>query len=127
MQFVENEASGEELYDLAGLRTISKGREAFVKKMVDMFCEQTPITVKEMIDAYHANDLEQMGLIAHKLKSSVDNLSIFPLLKTIRDIETIGRENLDASVLPVALNQTETIINKVIEKLREEFPEEDIA
>ena len=123
---LENEGV-EGLYDLAGLRAISKGREAFVKKMVDMFCEQTPITVKEMIDAYHANDLEQMGLIAHKLKSNIDNLSIFPLLRTIRDIEAIGRENLDGSSLPTLLKDTETVITKVVEQLREEFKEEDFA
>ncbi|GGI23585.1 PAS domain S-box protein [Pedobacter mendelii] len=115
---------GEELYNLSGLRTISKGREAFVKKMVDMFCEQTPITVKEMIDAYHANDLEQMGAIAHKLKSNIDNLNITSLQKIIRDIENIGRERLEDPSLPTALKDTETIILKVVNELKKEFPDE---
>ena len=115
----------ETLYDLAGLRTISKGREPFVRKMVDMFCEQTPLTVKEMIDAYHANDLEQMGAIAHKLKSNIDNLNISPLQKVIRDIEHVGREKIDDISLPASLKQTDLIIQQVIAKLREEFPDED--
>jgi len=113
------------LYDLAGLRTISKGREAFVKKMVDMFCEQTPITVQEMIDAFRTNDLEQMGAIAHKLKSNIDNLSIFPIQKIIRDIETAGRENLDDSSLSASLKTVQATILQVVEKLKEEFPDEN--
>ncbi|MFC4211211.1 PAS domain S-box protein [Pedobacter lithocola] len=115
----------EDLYDLSGLRAISKGREAFVKKMVDMFCEQTPITVKEMIDAYHDNDLGQMGAIAHKLKSNIDNLNIVSLQKIIRDIESTGRERLEDPSLPTALKDTETIISKVVEELKKEFPDEE--
>ncbi|RYD78754.1 MAG: PAS domain S-box protein, partial [Sphingobacteriales bacterium] len=114
----------EPLYDLSGLRTISKGREAFVKKMVDMFCEQTPLTVKEMIAAYHAHDLEQMGAIAHKLKPSIDNLNIISLQKVIRNIETIGRERLEDPSLPTALRDTENTILKVTAMLKEEFPDE---
>lgn len=119
--------NNEVLYDLSGLRTISKGREAFVRKMVDIFCEQTPLSVQEMIDAYYANDLMQMGAIAHKLKSNIDNLSIFSLQKIIRDIETAGREHLNEPALPSQLSQTKIIISNVIEKLREEFPEEDLS
>lgn len=115
----------EALYDLTSLKNISKGREAFIRKMVDMFCEQTPITVKEMIDAYHANDLEQMGAIAHKLKPSIDNLNIVSLQKVIRDIEMIGREKLEDPSLPTSLRETENVINKVTELLREEYPVED--
>ncbi|MCZ4223436.1 PAS domain S-box protein [Pedobacter rhodius] len=119
----ENEA----LYDLSGLRTISKGREAFVKKMVDIFCEQTPLTVEEMIDAYHSDDLVQMGAIAHKLKSNIDNLSIVSLQKIIRDIEANGKEKINDSSLPHQLKQVQTTISNVVEKLRKEFPEEDLS
>ncbi|RZL21286.1 MAG: Hpt domain-containing protein, partial [Pedobacter sp.] len=108
------------------LRQISKGREAFVKKMVDMFCEQTPLSVKEMIDAYHENDFEQMGAIAHKLKPSIDNLNISSLQKVIRNIETIGKEGLDGTSLPEALRNTEVTINKVTAMLKEEFPDEEV-
>lgn len=121
---IMEEDTDQVLYDLSTLRQISKGREAFVKKMVDMFCEQTPLSVKEMIDAYHENDFEQMGAIAHKLKPSIDNLNITSLQKVIRDIETIGKEGLDGSSLPEALRNTEVTINKVTALLKEEFPDE---
>ncbi|WP_316739383.1 PAS domain S-box protein [Pedobacter aquatilis] len=123
---VMEEDTEQVLYDLSTLRQISKGREAFVKKMVDMFCEQTPLSVKEMIDAYHENDFQQMGAIAHKLKPSIDNLNISSLQKVIRDIETIGKEGLDGSSLPGALRNTEVTINKVTALLKEEFPDEKV-
>ncbi|WP_316832062.1 PAS domain S-box protein [Pedobacter aquatilis] len=122
-QFTQEE--DEVLYDLAGLRTISKGREVFVKKMVDMFCEQTPITVQEMIETYQAGDLEQMGAIAHKLKSNIDNLGIMPLQKVIRDVETLGRERINDVSIPASLQLIEDTISKVVTKLKEEFPEEE--
>jgi PAS domain S-box-containing protein len=42
-----------DLYSLASVREISQGNEAFVAKMVSLFCEQTPAMLAEMTTAYY--------------------------------------------------------------------------
>ncbi|WP_443936834.1 PAS domain S-box protein [Pedobacter sp. MW01-1-1] len=121
---IENER---DLYDLSSIRLISKGREDFVKKMVDMFCEQLPSLVKEMSDAFHANDLTQMGALAHKLKSSIDHLNVFPLQRVIRSIETFGQENIADASLPQLIAEVEEVTEKVVSSLKEEFSGDSVV
>jgi len=110
------------LYDLSKLRDISRGNETFVKKMVDMFCDQTPQMITEMIAAYQQGNLEQLGAIAHKLKPSIDNLNITSLKQLIRDIENISRDEPGNSSLSDLLNNVENIIINVVKTMKQEFP-----
>jgi hypothetical protein len=110
------------IYDLSGLIAISRGNELFVKKMVDIFCDQTPVMLKALLEAYYANDLEKMGEIAHKLKPSIDNLKIVPVMQAIRIIEKSGAGEVGGSNLKQILSETETTLANVIGLLREEYP-----
>ncbi|BAU54883.1 Autoinducer 2 sensor kinase/phosphatase LuxQ [Mucilaginibacter gotjawali] len=109
-------ATHEALYDLSMLRDISRGNEAFVAKMIDVFCEQTPPLIEEMIKAYTDGNYEQMGSLAHKIKPSIDNLKIESLKQVVRDIEIIGRENRDDAGLPAMLGHTKNILLEVTKK-----------
>ena len=110
------------LYDLSMLRDISRGNEAFVAKMIDIFCEQTPPLVEDMIKAYNERDFEQMGSLAHKIKPSIDNLKIDSLKQVVRDIEIIGRENRDDQALPAMLDHAKNILLEVTKKMKLEIP-----
>ena len=114
----------EKLYDLSSLVEISRGNQSFVKKMVDMFCEQTPKLVDEMLSAFKTNDLEHMGSIAHKMKPSIDNLNISSLKQVIRDIEAAGHEKIEQNTLSAYLKATDSVIKKVVTMMKEEFPTE---
>lgn len=114
----------EPLYNLSSLRVISKGREDFVKKMVDMFCEQMPPMVNELKDAFEGHNLEQMGSIAHKLKSSIDHLNMTTIQRVIRDIEGFGNERINDPSLEDAIKHVDDTVNFVIQMLKVEFPPE---
>jgi HPt (histidine-containing phosphotransfer) domain-containing protein len=103
------------------LRDISRGNEAFVSKMIDIFCDQTPPLVEDMIKAYHDRDFEQMGSLAHKIKPSIDNLKIDSLKQVVRDIENIGRENRDDAALPELLDQAKKVLLNVTKKINLEI------
>ncbi|WP_184549243.1 PAS domain S-box protein [Mucilaginibacter sp. FT3.2] len=109
------------LYDLSSLRSISGGNEAFVEKLVNIFCEQTPPLIREMTDAFYLSDYEKMGAIAHKIKPSIDNLNIVDLKEPIRYIENMGRQpSMDTDMTDI-LNEAERVISKVVEMMKTEF------
>ena len=114
--------ANDSLYDLSGLKEISRGNEAFIEKMVKLFYEQSPVMVEQMKQAYAANKLDAMGAIAHKLKASIDNLKINSLRHIIRIIEKAGKEQNKTEELSQQIQLTEEIINKAIKKLNQEFP-----
>lgn len=121
-QTVAEEVSLEALYDLTNLKNISRGNDLFVKKMVNMFCDQTPVLVYEMIAAYDANDLEQMSAVAHKLKPTLDNLNISSLKQVIRNIELASKDNLKIYNLPDLLKSAERTLKQVVNQMKQEYP-----
>ena len=113
----------EPLYDLSALKALSRGNDSFIRKMVNLFCEQTPSLVGGMIAAYTAGDLTKMGALAHKVKPTFDNLNIILLKQDIRTIENAGKENNSLPELKELLEKTESIVSQVVKKMRQEFPE----
>jgi two-component system, sensor histidine kinase len=114
----ETEETVPSMYNLESLRDISRGNEAFVQKMIRIFCEQTPLMVKEMQAAWEEKNLALMGAIAHKIKPSIDNLNIHSLKQVIRDIETDGKEQKESENLKDLLDQTRKIIAAVVSDMQ---------
>ncbi len=112
----------EQLYDLSSLKAISRGNEAFIQKMVNIFCEQTPGILKEIETAYNTGDFEAMGAAAHKMKPSIDNLNIVLVKDIIREIENSGKHSAKNATLPEKFIKINSVINKVIDLLKEEYP-----
>lgn len=121
-QLIPNMMSEEQLYDLSSLKAISKGNEVFVKKMVDIFCEQTPIMLKEMEAAYLVNDRDKISRTAHQMKPSIDNLNIVLVKQLIRDIENTDNKSIDNATLTNKLATLKSTILNVINKLKTEYP-----
>jgi len=78
------------LYDLSKLYEISRGNEGFVKKMLTLFCQQGPATVKQISESYNRLDFDKIKADAHRLKPSIDNLGISRLRNEIREIEKLA-------------------------------------
>ena len=114
----EKEKTVQPLFNLDSLREISRGNEAFVQKMIRIFCEQTPVLVREMIAARKENNLALMGAIAHKIKPSIDNLNIHSLKQVIRDIEAAGKEQKETGNLEEFLNQTQKTIAAIVSDMQ---------
>jgi len=114
--------STQTLYDLSSLKALSRGNDAFILKMVNLFCEQTPPLIEEMISSFKANDLEKMGALAHKIKPTFDNLNIQLLKQDIRTIETAGKENRALPNLKELLEKIDRTVAKVIQQMKQDFP-----
>ena len=102
------------LYDLTSLKSMSMGNEVFVRRMLTIFCEETPNIIKDMLNAHMDNDLKRLGALAHKIKPSIDNLNIEPLKSVIRDVEKMANTGIDSQKLSVDLSEIERTVAKVI-------------
>ena len=112
----------EQLYDLSSLRLISRGNDAFVQKMVNIFCEETPEMFSRMEEAFHSGNLDKVKETAHKMKPSIDGLNITTLKQLIRDLENTEINSFNRQTMVHNLDEVRVSITQVIDKLRIEYP-----
>ncbi|NTE00615.1 response regulator [Agrobacterium tumefaciens] len=110
------------LYSLEGLRVISKGREDFVTKMIELFCGQVPDALTHLNASFQENDLPQVSKLAHKLKSTIDHLDIKSIQRTIRSIEMVSDEGRRAELIPM-IDEVNRVLNQVMGELQLEIEE----
>lgn len=105
-------------YDLSALDNISRGNQEFINKMIQLFIELAPTSVLEIKEAYRQNDLEKVKKTAHRLKPSIDNISLQPLKKTIREIENCTVENAEPGKLFLLIDTLDNEIGVLVSQLR---------
>jgi len=116
--YIPGPAFIEPLYSLDGLRIISKGREDFVTRMIELFCTQVPDALGNLNASFQQDDLPQVSKLAHKLKSTIDHLEIKSIQRTIRSIETLSDESGNKEELTPMIDDVNRILDEVIRELR---------
>jgi CheY-like chemotaxis protein/HPt (histidine-containing phosphotransfer) domain-containing protein/anti-sigma regulatory factor (Ser/Thr protein kinase) len=64
------------LYDLSKLKQITRGDEKFIVKMLQVFISETNNSITHLEQAFEQKDIKQVQFLAHRMKSSLNNLSI---------------------------------------------------
>jgi len=111
----------EKLYDLTMIRDML-GDEDEVRNMIGIFVESTPVSLHDMNEGFKEDDADKLARNAHKMKASLDMLKINSLYDDVRKIdkdfkvEDIPQDDLDAII-----KKMNTELEKVFEKLKEEF------
>ncbi|HVM88050.1 MAG TPA: PAS domain S-box protein [Puia sp.] len=113
----EIETTMEPLYDLSKLYEMSRGNQEFVNKMINMFIDQGPASVKEITEAYRQKDIIKMSKIAHRFKTSVLNMGISSVKTEIIELEQAAENNLPAEKLELLITNLEMAISKVVDDL----------
>ena len=114
--------SEQQLYDLSSLKSISRGNEVFMQKMVNIFCEQTPLMLRDIEAANLIHDLDRIRKIAHQMKPSIDNLNIVSIKQLVRDIENNTVDDLDSPAWAAKLETLKRTLLNVIANLKAEYP-----
>jgi HPt (histidine-containing phosphotransfer) domain-containing protein len=104
----------EKLYDLSLINTIGKDDPAFAKKIVSIFLETMPESLDTLMKVVQEKNYEQIGKIAHKMKSSIDSMGIASLKDVIRELETAKPGNDNSAALAPKIN---TILREVFVQL----------
>jgi len=117
----QKNSADKKLYSLDQLREISMGNEAFVKRMIQLFSDRLPLLLGQIKDAYQNNDFQTVYSTAHLLKPSIDSMGIISIKSTIRDIETMAKENIPSDLLREHISKIDFILMTVFEQLKEEL------
>ncbi len=108
------------LYNLKSLNELSRGDTAFITKMIAIFVEQMAKNI-EMIDiAIDNNDLSVMKKIMHKIKPSIENLSIESIIDDIKYLEKIAETDTEEkeSIL-IVYNKVKETLKIAMQQLQE--------
>ncbi|MEZ0486670.1 hybrid sensor histidine kinase/response regulator [Fibrella aquatica] len=106
------------LYDLSKLETIGRGNQAFVQKMVRLFCTDAPDVAAQLKVAYHTQDYERVTYLAHQVKPSIDNMGLHAQKEVIREIEQLAVSEPTSVELALLIDQFERAVLGVVEHLR---------
>ena len=106
------------LYDLSMVQSVSGGDEGFIKKMVALFIETVPQNLDELSKATVSENWEQVGKMAHKLKSTVDSMGIKSIRQEIRTVEANAKQKLSLEEIPPLVEQIAAVIGQCIIQLQ---------
>lgn len=104
-------------FDLTELRKVSRGNEAFVKKMTDLFITLAKEHTAILSDALTREDLDTIKKIAHKMKPSIAQMGIEALKPTIAKTEVYDLNVGNWEELKALVNHINHILLKVIIQL----------
>ncbi|MGB3800629.1 MAG: PAS domain S-box protein [Lewinella sp.] len=108
-------------YDLAELRKLSRGDDDFVRKMVEIFVEQTPAALQEIRMALQQRDYITVSKVAHRIKPSIASMGVGQLDGVAKDIEVYAKSaQVSQEELTNKIDFFSATLTTVVEKLRED-------
>jgi PAS domain S-box-containing protein len=76
------------LYDLSGLKKLSRGNTSFEKKMLDLFTSNCPDYISDFNTMNQDNNFEGIKKLAHKIKPTLRELRIQSIENEILELES---------------------------------------
>jgi HPt (histidine-containing phosphotransfer) domain-containing protein len=111
----------EKLYSLAMVESVSGGSREFIRKMILLFIDTIPKDVNQLKNASALQDWGQVSKIAHKLKSTIDTMSIKSIQQDIRTIETNAKQQISVEIIPELVEKISHTINACVVQLTKEI------
>ncbi len=109
------------LYDLSIVQSVSGGDKAFIKRMILLFIETVPQNLQDLNTALRSQNWEQVGKLAHKLKSTVDSMGIKSIHADIRSVEANAKQQKDLAEIAPKVEKIISTIDDCIEQLMKEI------
>jgi CheY-like chemotaxis protein len=109
------------LYDLTMVQSVSGGDDGFIKKMVALFIETVPQNIQDMKKALNEENWDQVGKLAHKLKSTIDSMGIKSIRQEIRTVEANAKQKESLQEVPALIGTIDTVISECIAQLKAEI------
>jgi hypothetical protein len=102
------------------VQSVSGGDEGFIKKMVALFIETVPQNMQDLKNALQAENWEQVGKTAHKLKSTIDSMGIKSIRQEIRTVEANAKQLDSLQEIPSLVATIDSVILDCIGQLKAE-------
>lgn len=115
-----SEGTSGKLYDITKMTGLCGGDTEFLKKMIEIFIQQSRTSTKQIKEAMAVRDLKTVFQISHKIKPGIDNLGIECLKTQIREIEKDAKTGVYSTKLENLVSYTDDILKKVVTDLEKE-------
>ena len=106
--------------DLTYLKTISRGNDEFLLKVIHTFISQVRSDLDKIQQYMDEKKWDSIHFIAHKIKPSFQFVGIKALEEVIVNIETYAKEQNNLDLLPPLVFQLTSIYEASVEELNEE-------
>ena len=107
--------------DLSLLNELSESDSEYKIKIIQMFLDSMPETIKEIEDAFAISDYEALAKAAHYAKSSLSVINVEDLRALVARIEMNCKKNEHLEELEVLVRRVKTKYDLVVEILNEEI------
>ncbi|AFK04965.1 multi-sensor hybrid histidine kinase [Emticicia oligotrophica DSM 17448] len=108
----------EMLYSNSNLEQLMKGDSAQIKQMELLFMKQSEEAIEQFIDFTAKCNWKQIGLLAHKIKASIDMLQITSLKQPIRQLEILGKSDKELPETKKLISLVTETLQKVCEEIK---------
>ncbi len=108
----------EKLFNLTMLESMGKGKPEFVKKMISIFVNSLPADISKLMECTQKQDWLAVSKTAHRMKPSIDGMGIESLKETIRQIETLSKEQEEIEIIKNLVDQVVQVLNTVLIQLK---------
>ena len=94
-----------EFINLEYLESVSGGDISVITELVDMFKEQVVEVYAEMKSLYSGQEYKQLGMLAHKAKSSVAIMGMSALADMLKDFELSAKASQNREMYESYINR----------------------
>lgn len=106
-------------YDLTYLMEVSKGNDAFMLDMIDIFLLKTPETLQIIEDFINSSNWEQVGFYAHKLKATYAYMGMLSLKEETILIEKSAKNLEGLELIPSIFSKLKTETFPALQEISE--------
>jgi len=106
------------LYNLSKIENIGRGKKEFTDKMVRFFINQTPVSLKELNEAYANHDFLKISQIIHRIKPSIDNMGIVCIKDELNELEKFSVVYGESERAEYLLEKIKQVLNLVVHELQ---------
>lgn len=109
------------LYDLSKLLEMSGNNDDFIIKMLNLFINEIPPSIRKIKEGYETGDLASVKYYGHMLKPSIFNLEIKDVKKEIVLIEASAEKGIKTPELGEMIKKLDKVIAIVIDQMTRDY------
>lgn len=106
--------------DLKQLDVMTDGDITLKKRVIGMILEETPSEIQALRISISKKDWNKVRAMAHKMKSSINLFAKQDVVKLVKTIEKIAKENVNTEHIPELLEEVIVKTNLALEQLKQQ-------
>ncbi len=111
----------EPLFDLKKLIQIAGDNTDFIYQMLKLFVNDVPESMKKISEAYENKDFKTIKYLAHRIRPSLQNMSINAIKDYTLQLETLAADKQAGQEMEDLIHKMSSVINKVTAKIKSDY------